>query len=279
MEQPKVEFPKTMDSELSDTFWVPPFLYSQLHKMAKKGRQSTGSQSGKAVAAAPSPAATPKTKAKQAAAPKSATPLSKKAAKAPTPEPEVAEEDEEDWEDEDSEDEDDEDDGVTEEGMQRLMALLEKEDALDDFDMAQLGEGSDDEEESEDGEEDEDEEDEDEEDAEMDAETNGDETSAKPTKRVRISTEEEVQEATEGDLALDDLESDLSVDEDAIPQRKVTKNNKVRDRLRGMRGPTLTWYHTGRSRGTARGYHGDKYAVRRALDAHVIRGPLGSGPQ
>jgi rRNA-processing protein EBP2 len=202
-----------------------------LHKMAKKGRQSTGSQAGKVAAAAPSPAATPKTKAKQAAEPKSATPVSKKAAKAPTPELEVAEEDEQDWEDENSEDEDDEDDGVTEEGMQRLMALLEKEDALDDFDMAQLGEGSDEEEESEDGEDEEDEdedEDEDEEEAEMDAEINDDEASAKPSKRVRISTEEDVQEATEGDLALDDLESDLSVDEDAIPQRKVTKNNKVR---------------------------------------------------
>lgn len=233
MEQPKVEFPKTMDTELGDISLARAFLYSQLHKMAKKGRQSTGSQSGKAAATAPSPAATPKTKAKQAAASTSATIVSKKAAKAPTPEPEVAEEDEEAWEDEDSEDEDDEDDGVTEEGMQRLMALLEKEDALDDFDMAQLGEGSDNEDESEDVDEeenDEDEdEDEDEEEAEMDAETNGDETSAKPTKRVRISTEEEVQEATEGDLALDDLESDLSVDEDAIPKRKVTKNNKVRD--------------------------------------------------
>lgn len=194
--------------------------------MAKKGRQSTGSQSSKAPAVAPSPAATPKTKAKQAAEAKASTPVSKKVAKAPIPEPEVAEEENEDWEDEGSDDEDEEDDGVTEEGMQRLMALLEKEGALDDFDMAQLGEGSDDEGE-EDGSEDEEDDEEEGDDAEMDAEANGDEAPSKPSKRVRISAEEEVQAANEDDLALDDLESDLSVDEDAIPQRKVTKNNKV----------------------------------------------------
>lgn len=194
-------------------------IHNHIHAMAKKSRQSTGSQ----PAAAASPAATPKSKAKQATTPKSATPVSKKAIKAPTPEPEVPAEDE-DWEDEESKDEDEEDDGVTEEGMQRLMALLEKEDALDDFDMAQLGEGSDEEDEEASDQDDEDAE----EDAEMDAQVDAeDETPAKPSKRVRIATEEEVQPANEGDLALDDLESDLSVDEDAIPQRKVTKNNKV----------------------------------------------------
>ncbi|KAJ9121588.1 hypothetical protein QFC22_002207 [Naganishia vaughanmartiniae] len=193
--------------------------------MAKKGRQSTGSQAGtSAPAAAPSPAATPKSKAKQAATSKTSTPVPVKATKAPTPEPEAAEENDEEWQDDDSEDEDDEeDDGVTEEGMQRLMALLQKENALDDFDMAQLGEGSEDEDEDEDDEEDEDVEDAG--DAEMAEDGDKDDVPEKPAKRVRISAGEDVQAADENDLALDDLESNLSVDEDAIPQRKVTKNN------------------------------------------------------
>ncbi|KAI5449441.1 rRNA-processing protein EBP2 [Naganishia albida] len=179
--------------------------------MGKKSRQSTGSQ------AAASPATTPKPK-KQT--PTKSTPV----AKAPSPEPEV-QADEEDWEDEDSEEENEDDDGVTEEGMQRLMALLEKENALDDFDMAQLGEGSDEEdEEASDDDEEEEGDDDDETDAQIDELAD---EPAKPSKRVRISTEEDVQSASEGDLALDDLESDLSVDEDAIPQRKVTKNNKA----------------------------------------------------
>jgi rRNA-processing protein EBP2 len=199
--------------------------------MAKKGRQSTGSQAGKPESvAAPSPAATPKTKAKQAASSKTSTPVPVKAAKAPTPEPEAAEENDEEWQDEDSEDEeDDEDDGVTEEGMQRLMALLQKENALDDFDMAQLGEGSDEEDEDEDEDDEDDEGAEDEDDAEMAGAEDKEEALEKPAKRVRISGEDDVQAADENDLALDDLESELSVDEDAIPQRKVTKNNIVRD--------------------------------------------------
>jgi rRNA-processing protein EBP2 len=184
--------------------------------MGKKSRQSTGSQP------AASPATTPKPK--QASTKSKQTPTKSpvpKVTKAPTPEPEAQAD--EDWEDEESEEEDEEDDGVTEEGMQRLMALLEKEDALDEFDMAQLGEGSEDEEASDDEEEDEEVE---EEDDEMDAQVDDEEDAPAP-KRVRISTEDDVHPATEGDLALDDLESDLSVDEDAIPQRKVTKNNKV----------------------------------------------------
>ncbi|KAJ9096075.1 hypothetical protein QFC21_005440 [Naganishia friedmannii] len=198
--------------------------------MAQKGRQSTGSQAGKAESiAAPSPAATPQTKAKQAASSKTSTPVVPvKAAKAPTPKPEAVEENDEEWQDEDSEAEgDEEDDGVTEEGMQRLMALLQKENALDDFDMAQLGEGSDEEDEDNDEDED-DEEDEDvegDDDAQMAGDDDKDDVSEKPAKRVRISGEDEVQAADENDLALDDLESNLSVDEDAVPQRKVTKNN------------------------------------------------------
>jgi hypothetical protein len=241
--------------------------------MAKKGRQSIGSQSGKAPAAAPSPAATPKTKAKQAAEPKATTPVSKKVAKAPTPEPEDAEVAEEEVE---SDDEDEEDDGVTEEGMQRLMALLEKEGALDDFDMAQLGEGSDEEEEGDSD----DESDDEEEVAEMDVETNGDEASEKPAKRVRISTEEGVQAATEGDLALDDLESDLSVDEDAIPQRKVTKNNKVCSSVYWNIGLGIhALRSSGGFGGATRGYHGNEYAIRRTPHSHGVRKSLGSRSQ
>lgn len=238
--------------------------------MAKKSRQSTGSQA--APAAAASPAATPKSKTKQATTPKSATPVSKRAVKAPTPEPEVPAADE-DWEDEESEDEDEdeEDDGVTEEGMQRLMALLQKEDALDDFDMAQLGEGSDDEEASDD-----EEEEEEEEDAEMDAQVDDDDAPAKPSKRVRIATEQDVQSATEGDLALDDLESDLSVDEDAIPQRKVTKNNKVSQNESRYALSINSSLSVGRSGSAQGGNYGDKHAVWGTLDVDVVRGSLGS---
>jgi rRNA-processing protein EBP2 len=238
--------------------------------MAKKSRQSTGSQ----VAPVASPAATPKSKTKQATTPKSATPVSKRAVKAPTPEPEVPAADE-DWEDEESEDEDEdddeEDDGVTEEGMQRLMALLQKENALDDFDMAQLGEGSDDEEASDD-----EEEEEEEGDAEMDAQIDDDDAPAKPSKRVRIATEQDVQPATEGDLALDDLESDLSVDEDAIPQRKVTKNNKVSQNESRYALSINSSLSVGRSGSAERGNHGDKHAVWGTLDVDVVRGSLGS---
>lgn len=233
-----------------------PFTATQL-KMGKKSRQSTGSQ------AAASPATTPKPK-KQT--PTKSTPV----AKAPSPEPEV-QADEEDWEDEDSEEENEDDDGVTEEGMQRLMALLEKENALDDFDMAQLGEGSDEEdEEASDDDEEEEGDDDDETDAQIDELAD---EPAKPSKRVRISTEEDVQSASEGDLALDDLESDLSVDEDAIPQRKVTKNNKVCLAAKGL-VDTCAHVLAGGARGPERGNHGYQHAVRGTFDADVVRRSL-----
>ena len=108
--------------------------------------------------------------------------------------------------DDEEENEEDEDSGVDDEGLEKLMNAL-GEDGLSEFDLAQLRmlsgsvageEGSDGEEDSSDGEE--------------------DGADAEP--------QEEAEEADEG-IALDDEDVD-SVDQDAIPRRKVQVDNKVR---------------------------------------------------
>ena len=113
------------------------------------------------------------------------------------------------------ESEDGENDGVDEEGLEKLMNAL-GEDGLDEFDLAQLrmltgsaaGEEDDSEEEGR---------------SNDDEEDNADATHA--------STDEEEQEdegksKEEEEIALDDEDVD-SVDEDAIPRRKVEIDNKV----------------------------------------------------
>lgn len=129
---------------------------------------------------------------------------------------------EEEWETEDEEeDEDDETGGVDEPGMKRLMELL-GDDALDEFDAAQLdalkGDDSGDEEGSESGSEDGSEEEEQEgplsdEDSEEDEEQDEDGD-------VAMQGED-----GEDIVALDDVSS---VDEDAVPRQKVVIDNKVR---------------------------------------------------
>lgn len=109
--------------------------------------------------------------------------------------------------DESHDDDDDEDSDVDEEGLEKLMNAL-GEDGLSEFDLAQLRmlsgaavdeEGSDEEEEDiSDGEED----------------------------GADSDPEEEAEEADEG-IALDDDDVD-SVDQDAIPRRKVQVDNEVR---------------------------------------------------
>ena len=129
---------------------------------------------------------------------------------------------EEEWETEDEEeDEDDETGGVDEPGMKRLMELL-GDDALDEFDAAQLdalkGDDSGDEEGSESGSEDGSEEGElegplSDEDSEDDDGEGGEED-------VEMQDED-----GEDIVALDDVSS---VDEDAVPRQKVVIDNKVR---------------------------------------------------
>jgi hypothetical protein len=46
--------------------------------------------------------------------------------------------------------------------------------------------------------------------------------------QVLKSTPAPIQEQTADDLALDEVESNFSIDEDAVPARKVVVNNKVR---------------------------------------------------
>ncbi len=121
----------------------------------------------------------------------------------------------------DDDDEEDEMDGVTEEGMEKLMALLGEE-GISDFDRAQLEEMEDNED-DEDEEEDEEDEEVDEDGLPLDDESDDDE---EMDDEEEIEEEDQV-EGEEQDIALDDLESDLSVDEDAVPVRKVTINNRV----------------------------------------------------
>ncbi|OCF45970.1 rRNA-processing protein EBP2 [Kwoniella heveanensis CBS 569] len=127
---------------------------------------------------------------------------------------------EEEVEDDSSEDEDE--NGVSEEGMQRLMELVNEED-LDEYERALLeGEDEDDDEDEELGSgeevlsnEDSDEEDEDvEEDDEL------------PVDNTIVD-----EKPDEDAISLDGLGSDVSVDEDAVPMRKITINNKPAMRI------------------------------------------------
>ena len=181
-------------------------------------------------------------------------------------------EDSEDFEDVDSDDddEDDEYDGVTEEGMEKLMKLLGK-DGLNDFDMEVLssvagGEEDDDEDELEygsgDGSQIGDDDDEEEGDDELDDEDEEEDVPA-TLKKVRTSpsatslrlsprtnrlaivcgsfqmTTAQIEEQTADDLALDEVESNYSVDEDAVPARKVIINNRVSRACLLIRGGIL----------------------------------------
>ncbi|KAK6908235.1 hypothetical protein I203_102236 [Kwoniella mangroviensis CBS 8507] len=141
----------------------------------------------------------------------------------PKPSKKIVEEELEDEDDDSSEDEDDY--GVSEEGIKRLMELVDPED-LDEFEKALLGGEDEEEEEEEDDEEDEDE------DEEL--------VSGEEALSDEDSDEDDDEEADEEDLdntivnekpeddaiSLDGLQSDVSVDEDAVPMRKVTINNK-----------------------------------------------------
>ncbi|GMK55191.1 hypothetical protein CspeluHIS016_0202470 [Cutaneotrichosporon spelunceum] len=127
----------------------------------------------------------------------------------PSPEPEV-EEDEEISDEEDSDD-----DGVDEAGMQRLMELVRPED-LDDVERSQLGMDVD-----EDEDEDEDEEGDDADEDDEDAPEEGDEE----------DDDVVIDEADADALAVDELGSEVSLDEDAVPERKVTTNNKPAMRI------------------------------------------------
>ncbi|WWC88714.1 uncharacterized protein L201_003627 [Kwoniella dendrophila CBS 6074] len=138
--------------------------------------------------------------------------------------PKVSEADEDEQDSSENED----DYGVSEEGIKRLMELVDPED-LDEFERALLG-GSDDDEEEDD--EEEDEEDDDEEDEEM---VSGEEALSDEESDDDEDDDEEAEELDntiinekpdEDVISLDGLNSDISVDEDAVPMRKVTINNK-----------------------------------------------------
>lgn len=164
-----------------------------------------------------------------------------------------------------SEDEDPENGGVSEKGMKRLMQLVDEGD-LDEFEIGKLAEmaqdsdeedeGSDEGEEGSEGEglsDDEDveglegeEDDDDEEDEEDDEDSEGEEEGEAMSGEESDDDEEEEQKPAQfvssalqpDDLPLDDIASDVSVDEDAVPSRKVTISNGV--------SPSPLVYHTGR---------------------------------
>ncbi|WWC70719.1 uncharacterized protein I206_104670 [Kwoniella pini CBS 10737] len=140
--------------------------------------------------------------------------------------PKQAEREQEDDDEDSSENEDDY--GISEEGMKRLMELVDPED-LDEFEKALLGGDED----GEDAEEEEDDEDEDDEDEEL---LSGEEALSDEDSEDDDEDEDEdgeeldntiVNEKPDDDaISLDGLNSDVSVDEDAVPMRKVTINNK-----------------------------------------------------
>ncbi|RXW24093.1 hypothetical protein EST38_g1764 [Candolleomyces aberdarensis] len=138
---------------------------------------------------------------------------------------------------EDDEDEED-DDGVDEEGMERLLKAL-GEDGLDDFDKAQImalnGTDSDEEERSgEEGSEDEgvgDEgaSDDEEEDQSASEEEEDEEENAAKAAKSKMAPQAADDGDEEDDEAIPLDEADDSVDEDAVPRRKVEIDNKVRN--------------------------------------------------
>nr|ODN93922.1 rRNA-processing protein EBP2 [Cryptococcus depauperatus CBS 7841] len=105
------------------------------------------------------------------------------------------------------------DEDVSEEGMKRLMELVDVED-LNEFELAMLGRGE------EDGEdEDEEEEDDGEEVDDNDDNDGEDDDEEQDNTIINEQPDEDV-------VSLDGLGSDISVDEDAVPRQKVTINNK-----------------------------------------------------
>lgn len=150
----------------------------------------------------------------------------------------ISDSEEEEDDEEENEDSDEDDDGVDEEGMERLLKAL-GEDGLDDFDKAQImalnGAGSDVEVGSgEEGNEDEDEESEggshDKEyesgNEEEEEEADHARTAAKSKIAPQAADDEEYEEEDDEAIPLDEAEH--SVDEDAVPRRKVEIDNKVR---------------------------------------------------
>lgn len=166
----------------------------------------------------------------------------------------VAEEvEEEEVSSEDGTDEDEENGGVSEKGMRRLMELVGEED-LDEFERARLGaegdeagegesdeeEGEEEEGEGEDGEFDEDEDEEDEEEDEDEEEEDDEEMAEDVSYTEQLAQDLSsyglikgaddsilISAADPDALAIDEMGSDVSLDEDAVPMRKVTANNKV----------------------------------------------------
>ena len=169
-------------------------------------KEARKASKGKVVAATSIP--TPKGSAKKA------TPAA--------PAAEASDEEESEWE---SENEDEENGGISEKGMQRLMALVNEQD-LDDLEKAQLVEEDVEEDESDDEEvSGEDDEELDEEFSELDVEDDDEEEDEEMDAPVDDSVL--LEEADEDAIAIDDLGSDISLDDDAVPVRKVTANNKV----------------------------------------------------
>ena len=131
----------------------------------------------------------------------------------------------------DEEDEDEENGGVGEKGMKRLMELVNADD-LDEFDRARLDavDGGADEEDDGDASD---------EDAglegleyPLDGDLGGlgwedDEDGTSEGEEVDEEAEDGEAAADAEVMALDDLDSDISVDEDAVPTQKVTTNNRV----------------------------------------------------
>ncbi|TXT15864.1 hypothetical protein VHUM_00367 [Vanrija humicola] len=147
---------------------------------------------------------------------------------APVPAPPADDIDEDDDDDEsDDEDEDEENGGVSEKGMKRLLELVGPED-LDEFEVARLG-----------SDEDEDEEDDDEEGEEDDEEMEEDEEDEEEEEDNTIV----VAEADPDAVAVDELGSDVSVDEDAVPMRKLTTSNKPAMRVltEGIKMTNTPW--------------------------------------
>ncbi|KAJ2934764.1 hypothetical protein H1R20_g2353, partial [Candolleomyces eurysporus] len=250
-------------TDLGTTYSYPkPLFDSGTNVMAKhsktktpkevKPKTSTAKENGKAA---------PKDSTAKAAVPEKSKSKDKGKGKAKAVEPEPIfvspDEDEDEWEDEDEldedeamaaassdqepasdseeDDEDDDDDGVDEEGMERLLKAL-GEDGLDDFDKAQImalnGTDSDEEEDSgEEGSEDEDVEqegasDEEEDQSGSEEEEDEEENAAKPAKS-KMAPQAADDEDEEDDEAIPLDEADDSVDEDAVPRRKVEIDNKV----------------------------------------------------
>ncbi|KAK4683481.1 rRNA-processing protein EBP2, partial [Tremellales sp. Uapishka_1] len=140
---------------------------------------------------------------------------------------------------EELEDDDEDNGGVSEAGLKRLMELVGPDD-LNEFERAQLEEDEDEDEDDDEDFEDVTDEDEDEDEGE------DEEDSAMSGEESDGESDDEVEAADPDDLPLDDLASDLSVDEDAVPVRKVTANNRGAMKIlsEGLRVTNMPWAET-----------------------------------